>query len=378
MTIAFGPAEARAKKVIAGLSGGTGSGKTFSALELGTGLVTDPGRELFLIDTEFGRGAHYADAFTFQYGQLSPPFRPAQYIEAIEDAIGAGAQCVIIDSLSHMWEGEQGLLDWHGDIALKMARGDEARAESYNFPAWRLPKQELQKFVLYLQRCPVHLILCLRAKEKSKMVKAVGQDGRAKTEIVTVGLQPIIDTATPYEATFLAMLSQEEPGVPHWSHKALASYLQPIFANGHKQLSREHGRRLAEWCNATSAGQRACTDGQARVTRARPSDTPETGAKRQPDMQQQQAAMIADELRKAPLAKRPAIWAKHWPVIEGLRPKLQKRLEEVRDEGVPELADQEPAPEAAASHHDEFVRLEDESWRDAEGRVEDERQGEML
>lgn len=252
--IAFGPAEARAKKVIAGLAGGTGSGKTYSALELGTGLVADPAHRLFLIDTEFGRAAHYASAFKFQYGQLSPPFRPDSYINAINTAIHGGAECVIVDSLSHMWEGEDGLLDWHGDIALKMAHGNEDRAETYNFPAWRLPKQELQKFVLFLQRAPVHLILCLRAKEKSKMVKAVGQDGRSRTEIVTVGLQPIIDTATPYESTFLAMLSQEAPGVPRWTHKALASYLQSIFTDGPKQLSREHGRRLAQWCGTESPG----------------------------------------------------------------------------------------------------------------------------
>lgn len=248
MDIVFGPATSGHKKIVGGIAGPTGAGKTYSALEIGTGLVSEPASDLFLIDTEFGRGAHYADSYTFQYGQLSPPFTPERYQAAIETSITAGAQCTIVDSLSHMWEGEAGLLDWHGDIALRMARGDEGRAEIYNFPAWREPKQALQKFVLYLQRCPIHLILCMRAKEKSKMVKTVGQDGRSRTEIVAVGLQPIIDTATPYEATFLAMLSSEEPGIPHWTHKALAAYLQPIFADGPKQLSREHGRRLAEWC----------------------------------------------------------------------------------------------------------------------------------
>lgn len=250
--IMFGKATALPKKIVAGVSGPTGAGKSYSALELGTGLVPDPEHELFMVDTEFGRGAHYANSYAFQYGQLGPPFTPDRYQEAIEASIAAGAQCTIVDSLSHMWEGESGLLDWHGDIALKMARGDEARAEIYNFPAWREPKQALQKFVLYLQRCPIHLILCLRAKERSKMVKTVGHDGRTRTEIVTVGLQPIIDTATPYEATFLAMLSPEEPGIPHWTHKALAEYLQPIFENG-KHLSRSHGRLLAQWCGGHGA-----------------------------------------------------------------------------------------------------------------------------
>src|SRR5688572_3770190 len=257
--ITFGPPQAATRKLVAGISGGTGAGKTFSALELGTGLVVDPATKLFVIDTEHGRAAHYyQNPFLFTYGELGPPFRPDQYINAINAAVAHGAECVIVDSLSHMWEGENGLLDWHSELALKMAGGDERRTESYNFPAWRIPKQELQKFVLYLQRAPVHLILCLRAKEKSKMIKAVSQDGRSRTEIVDAGLQPIIDTATPYEATFLAILSQEEPGVPRWTHKALASYLQHVFNGNPKRLSREHGRRLAQWCgsNGTNEAER--------------------------------------------------------------------------------------------------------------------------
>jgi hypothetical protein len=366
MTIQFGPAEAKPKKVIVGLSGGTGSGKTRSALEIGSGLVADPEGELFMIDTEFGRGAHYASTFKFQYGQLSPPFRPERYIDAIDEAIGAGAKCVIIDSLSHIWEGEAGLLDWHGDIALKMAKGDEARAEIYNFPAWRLPKQELQRFVLYLQRCPIHLILCLRAKQKSKMVKAVGQDGRTKTEIVDAGLQPIIDTATPYEATFLAMLSQEEPGVPHWTHKALASYLQPIFTDGPKQLSREHGKRLAEWCHETGVGQ-PISEAQNEVAGVHP---PSEGAQKpKPDLDQ--AAQIAAELKTAAMSERAIIWLKHWPVIEQLPPKWIKRLEELRDKGVPQ-------PKDAGPVDDDFAHLEPPEWQEQTGRVEDERQEELL
>lgn len=361
--ISFGPVQSSARKVIAGLAGGTGAGKSYSALELGTGLVADPATQLFLIDTEFGRASHYANDFAFQYGELGPPFRPERYIEAIDAAIDAGAKCVIIDSLSHMWEGESGLLDWHGEIALKMARGNEDRAEAYNFPAWRLPKQELQKFTLYLQRCPVHLILCMRAKPKSKMVKAV-KDGRSFTEIVDAGLQPIIDTATPYEATFLAMLTHDKPGVPHWTHKALASYLQPIFDGGNKPLSREHGRRLAEWCGKSNA--------------AAATEQP-NGGKREPDLQQRQATMIAEELRAAPLAERPKIWMRHWPVIEGLRPKLQQRLEAVRDEGTPvAVPESKPAPEHGNDFDADVAHLEPDEWKREEGRVEDERQAELL
>lgn len=245
--ITFGPATNKPKKIIAGLAGGTGSGKTYSALEIGTGLVSDPASQLFVIDTEAGRATHYAEEFSFQYGELRPPFTPERYMAAIDAAVSSGAGCVIVDSLSHMWEGEGGALDQAADIAKKMAARSGGFPEQYSFPSWNEPTGAITKFVLYLQKRVVHLVLCFRAKEKSEMVKRVAQDGRSKTEIVAMGLQPIMKDGLPYECDFVAMLAQETPGVPHWTHKALSSYLQRIFDNRDLQLSREHGRRLAQW-----------------------------------------------------------------------------------------------------------------------------------
>jgi hypothetical protein len=359
--ITFGPAQGGAKKIIAGIAGGTGAGKTMSALELGTGLVPNPERELFLIDTEFGRGAHYASAYQFQYGQLSPPFTPERYQAAIEAAIAAGGQCVIVDSLSHMWEGEDGLLDWHGQIALKMARGDPNAAERFNFPAWREPKQALNSFVLFMQRCPVHLIMCLRAKERSKMVKVVGNDGRTKTEIVSAGLQPIIDTATPYEATFLAMLSPEEPGVPHWTHKALASYLRDIFDGGPKQLSREHGRRLAAWCG----------DGMAHLPPVPPA--PEHDPPEPERMTKKRAEQIMAALRGAPnVGELNKLFERRRDLIMTASVEGQRQIMAVYNEALQKHAG------PAIGAHEELHALEPSEWKHAEGRVEDERQRELL
>lgn len=100
-----------------------------------------------------------------------------------------------------------------------------------------------------------------------------------------------------------------------------------------------------------------------------PASEPRKAGNKQPDLQQRQATMIADELKAAPLNKRPALWMKHWPVIEGLRPKLRARLEEIRDEG---------APEPERSFADEIDALEPDEWKKAEGRIEDARQTELL
>lgn len=373
--ITFGPAQGGARKIIGAVAGSTGSGKSMSALELGTGLVADPSRQLFMVDTEFGRGAHYADTYEFQYGQLADPFTPQRYQAAIEAAINAGAECVIVDSLSHIWEGAGGLLDWHNEIALRMAKGDARLAEKYNFTAWNKPKEELNKFVLFMQRCPVHLILCLRAKERRKMVKTVGKDGRPETEIVEAGLQPIIDTATPYEATFLAMLSPEEPGVPHWTHKALASYLQHIFEGDPKQLSREHGKRLAEWCaGGASAAGVAQQEEQPPCERTVAGSTPAAST----ILTKKRANEIMAAMRGAPNVDAiDELWSRKAPEIMTASVEGQRAIKKVYDDVRATLA-ADPVAVPPPSFQDEIDALEPEEWRKEEGRVEDERQTELL
>ena len=89
MTFSFTPAVRRNTHILLALAGASGSGKTFSALELATGLAGETGR-IAVIDTEAGRALHYADRFKFDHCELTPPFEPARYREAIEAAEAAG------------------------------------------------------------------------------------------------------------------------------------------------------------------------------------------------------------------------------------------------------------------------------------------------
>ena len=87
MTFTFRPAVRQATSVLVGLAGPSSSGKTYSALRLATGM----GGPIFMIDTESGRGLHYADQFDYQHATLEAPFRPAAYLEAIQASAAAGA-----------------------------------------------------------------------------------------------------------------------------------------------------------------------------------------------------------------------------------------------------------------------------------------------
>src|SRR5690242_4528726 len=91
------------------LAGGTGSGKTESAMRIATGL--SGGQPFAVIDTENGRALHKADDYTFKHTTLDEPFSPERYTEALKAADRAGFPVIVIDSGSHEYEGIGGVLD---------------------------------------------------------------------------------------------------------------------------------------------------------------------------------------------------------------------------------------------------------------------------
>ncbi len=88
--------------------GPSGSGKTYSALLVAKGM--NCGR-IAMIDTENRSGELYADLAEYDVAPIGPPFSVDKYIGAIKAAEAAGYGVLIIDSLSHAWVKEGGILD---------------------------------------------------------------------------------------------------------------------------------------------------------------------------------------------------------------------------------------------------------------------------
>ena len=155
--------------LLIGIAGASGSGKTFSALRMAAGIA---GKKPFaLIDTEAGRGKHYADRFTFDHGDMRPPFSPSAYAEAIMTADKAGYPVIVVDSFSHEHAGEGGLLDWQEEELDRMAGTDWKKREACKMTAWVKPKVSHKRMVSQLLQVRAHLILCFRAEQKIEMVK---------------------------------------------------------------------------------------------------------------------------------------------------------------------------------------------------------------
>lgn len=255
MAFKFTKAKRADVHVILGLMGGTGSGKTWSALRLATGLAG--GERFAVIDTEAGRARHYADYFDFDHGDLAPPFAPSAYLEAILAAEAAGYPVAVIDSFSHEHAGEGGILDMHEKEHQRLGGRDNTK-----FLAWVKPKMEHKRMVSRLLQLRMHLVLCFRAEPKIKMVKVV-KKGREVNEPVDAGWQPICAKGLEFEMAASFMLCHEAPG---WSTTERLDPANPCgypmklpeplrkFLEGRHQLAEEHGKKIAEWAGGKKGG----------------------------------------------------------------------------------------------------------------------------
>jgi hypothetical protein len=211
------------------LIGPSGSGKTYSALALATGL----GGRIALIDTERGSGELYADSFDYDTLQLEPPFTPKKYIDAIKAAEDAGYASVIVDSLSHAWAGEGGILDIH-DTSTRGSRSGNG------FQAWKDVTPQHERIVNAILGAKLHVIGTIRTKTAYEVV----EDERGKKAPKRIGLAPIQRQGLEYEFTCVLDLSVE-------SHIASASKDRTgLFDSQHFVISQDTGRQLAAWLDS--------------------------------------------------------------------------------------------------------------------------------
>lgn len=216
MAFSFRPLVRANVPLLIGLAGGTGSGKTFSALRLARGIAG--GHRIAGIDTENGRMDHYAELFPdVDVTPITALFRPDKYADAIEAAeqylidikVPMEHRVTVVDSMSHEWYGEGGCLEWHDELM--------GADQKKNLTAWIEPKKAHKRMVNRLLQLNSHVILCFRAEPKVEAVR--GEGGRLeilpKKSLVGIdGWIPIAEKNLPYELTASFLLMADKPGVP--------------------------------------------------------------------------------------------------------------------------------------------------------------------
>ncbi len=175
------------------LSGPPGSGKTWTSLTLATALAD--GRGVALIDTEHGSASLYADHFSFDTLELDS-YHPQRFIDAVAEAEQADYAVLIIDSLSHAWNGKGGLLEIVDMIAARKYKGN-------TFNAWKDAGLIQNALVEAILTANLHIIVTLRSKMDHVQEK---NEQTGKTEIRKLGMAPIQRDGVEYELDVIADL----------------------------------------------------------------------------------------------------------------------------------------------------------------------------
>lgn len=241
MSVKIAKATREAVPLLISIAAVSGGGKTFSALLLAAGLAGENGVVGFM-DTENKRGKMYADnpdivkalPRGYEYSELRAPFSPSRYIEHIDAFEAMGCHVLVVDSGSHEWEGDGGCTD--------IAENNKLRGT----PNWIMAKREHKRLMNRMMASPMHIIFCIRARDKIKVVK----DASGKDQFVPQGLQPIQEKNFTFEMT-LSFLLDETTHEFSFIKKCPAS-LVSIF--GEKRLlSKDIGTQLRLWVESGNA-----------------------------------------------------------------------------------------------------------------------------
>jgi hypothetical protein len=191
--LAFSPATKEQAKARIALTGPTGSGKTYTALVIGTALA----KKVALIDTEHGSASKYADEYAFDTLQFAS-FEPVSLVNALAVAAHEGYEVVIVDSLSHFWSGTGGMLEQVDNAAKRSGAGS-------SFAGWKEVRPMERAMIEALLAYPGHIIVTMRTKTEY----VVETDDRGRKVPRKVGLKPEQREGIEYEFDIVGDLDYE-------------------------------------------------------------------------------------------------------------------------------------------------------------------------
>lgn len=199
------------KYLVMSIQGGSGSGKTRSALEIAKHLCP-PGKRIALIDSE-NSAELYSDVVDFDVDSDFGPLGKVNYHQDVwmKKILAAAASgeygAIVLDSCTHLWKGEGGFLAQIDAIcAAQRAKGGKGDS----FAAWKSVDPLYAKFVAGLRQIPMHVIMCIRAKQAYEKVSDSGGRGNIRK----VGMEPEFRDGFEYEMDIQAAIDQEHVLVP--------------------------------------------------------------------------------------------------------------------------------------------------------------------
>ena len=229
--MAFRKAERKNAKLRLVITGPSGSGKTYGALLIAFGL----GGRIAMIDTENGSGDLYANLGDYDICSLGAPYDVRRYLQLIHEAEQAKYDTIIIDSLSHAWAGEGGLLDLQSKISSASKSGN-------SYTAWRQVTPLHNQLIDTMLASPCHIIATMRSKTEYLQT----ENERGYKEIKKVGMAPVQREGMDYEFGTVFDL-----GVDH--NATVSKDRTRIFDGKIFTITKDVGKALLQWLENTPA-----------------------------------------------------------------------------------------------------------------------------
>ena len=183
--MAFRKAVKHEAKLRLAIAGPSGSGKTYTALAIAQSF----GGSVAVVDTEHGSASKYADLFGFDVMEMEAPFHPDRFVRAIAEAAQAGYTTIVLDSLTHAWNGQGGLLELVEEATKRMKSPN-------SYAAWKDVTPIQNRFVEAIVAAPLHVIATMRSKQEYVQDK---DERTGKNTVRKVGMAPVQRDGFEYE-----------------------------------------------------------------------------------------------------------------------------------------------------------------------------------
>lgn len=224
----FKKAEKKLSLLRLALAGTSGSGKTWSALQIAKGL----GGKIAVLDTERGSASLYSDFVDFDVVEMGPPYEPERFVEIIHAAEKEGYNVLILDSITHEWVGQGGVLEFVDALA-------RSKYKNNSYAAWNEGTPRHQKFIDAMLGSKLHIIATMRSK--AVYVETEKQNG--KKGIEKQGSAPQQRDGLEYEFTVVLDLNVD-------GHIALASKDRTGLFQKPFVITEQTGKDLLDWLNS--------------------------------------------------------------------------------------------------------------------------------
>ena len=212
------------------LTGPSGSGKSMSALKMATGLYRKCGGEgIAYIGSEGDRDRLYAKSnnghgFDYDLLQISEPFTPEKYIEAIDAAIDAGYKICIIDSITQAWT---------------YLNDEHSKMGGNSFTNWSRLKPRHRAMVQKILTSPMHILITARGKDEWILEEKNGKQVPKKA-----GVGAVTDKDISYEVMLSLQIDQDT----HIAHADKDN--TRLFDGKYEIITEKHGEMLYDWCES--------------------------------------------------------------------------------------------------------------------------------